>query len=304
MSLSTSNSEVTVPKANRPGDLLGDELVICPSNEDINPKRWAARRRRLYFVLAWLPPLLVGLVWQWGAKSGAIDERFFPAPTEIFSATTELISNGELLEHVQATVYRIGYGYPIGAALGIAVGILFGRSSWLRAMFEPSLSAAYTVPKLGIFPLLLLIFGIGETPKIVLVGASTFLMVTIGTMAATASVPSAFLDVGSVFKASRRARFFEIILPAALPQIFVSLRLAIGLSVLVVIATEFINASEGVGFLIWNSWQLFQPAPMYVGIVTSAVLGVAGAMLMSLLERLSMPWLRNQRGGSKNRPML
>jgi sulfonate transport system permease protein len=169
---------------------------------------------------------------------------------------------------------------------------------WARAAFQPSVIAAYTIPKLGLYPLLLLIFGIDDTPKVVLVAISTFLLVTISAAGAVANIPQNLLDVGRAFHASRRMQFLEVILPSALPEIFTLMRIAIGMAILVVIGTEFVNARDGVGFLIWNSWTLFQPEPMYVGMVISGIMGVVATSLVGLLEKVAMPWRSTRRGKS------
>lgn len=264
--------------------------VICPTARDTDPGLYVARQRRLHFMLAWLVPVVLIALWAAGVHSGFIDARFFPSPETVASEAADLVRSGELWKHVLATSRRVAAGFPIGAVPGILFGLFLGRFAWARAAFQPTVTAAYTIPKLGLYPLLLLIFGIDDMPKIVLVAVSTFLLVSISAAGAVANIPQNLLDVGRAFHASRRMQFFEIILPSALPEIFTSLRIAIGMAILVVIGTEFVNARDGIGFLIWNSWTLFQPEPMYVGMVVSGILGVVATGAVSLLESIAMPW--------------
>jgi NitT/TauT family transport system permease protein len=214
----------------------------------------------------------------------------------------DLIKSGELWKHVVATSRRVLLGFPIGAIAGVLCGLFLGRIPWARAAFQPTVTAAYTIPKLGLYPLLLLIFGIDDTPKVVLVAVSTFLLVTISATGAVANIPQNLLDVGRAFHASRRMQFLEVILPSALPEIFTSMRIAIGMAILVVIGTEFVNARDGIGFLIWNSWTLFQPEPMYVGMVVSGIMGVIATGAVGVLENIAMPW-RSSRPGKGRKPV-
>jgi ABC-type nitrate/sulfonate/bicarbonate transport system permease component len=278
------------------------ERVILPTARDIDPHAHAVRERRLYFLLAWLAPVVIILLWAAGVHSDLIDARFFPSPETVASEAIDLVSTGELWKHVWATTRRVALGFPIGAVTGIMFGLFLGRFAWARAAFQPTVTAAYTIPKLGLYPLLLLIFGIDDMPKVVLVAISTFLLVCISAAGAVANIPQNLLDVGRAFHASRRMQFFEIILPSALPEIFTSLRIAIGMAILVVIGTEFVNARDGIGFLIWNSWTLFQPEPMYVGMVVSGIMGVLATGAVGLFEDVAMPW-RSKRRGKRNKPV-
>src|SRR3546814_15399341 len=126
-------------------------------------------------------------------------------------------------------------------------------------MLRPSVTAAYTIPKLGVFPLLLLIFGIGDTPKLVLVGATVFLLVALATADAAAGVPAGVKDVGQAFGASYPRKLIEIVLPSSLPGLFTSLRLSMGFSLLIVIAPEFVNGRQTLGSPTWHTWHLFPP---------------------------------------------
>jgi len=280
---------------------IDSERIIKPSARDINPHAFAVRQRRVYFGLAWLAPIAFILLWAAGVHSGFIDARFFPSPETVADEGIDLIKSGELWKHVVATSRRVLLGFPIGAIAGVLFGLFLGRIPWARAAFQPTVTAAYTIPKLGLYPLLLLIFGIDDTPKVVLVAVSTFLLVTISATGAVANIPQNLLDVGRAFHASRRMQFLEVILPSALPEIFTSMRIAIGMAILVVIGTEFVNARDGVGFLIWNSWTLFQPEPMYVGMVVSGIMGVIATGAVGVLENIAMPW-RSSRPGKSRKP--
>jgi ABC-type nitrate/sulfonate/bicarbonate transport system permease component len=265
-------------------------VTIGPSERDRNPVRWAARRRRLELLLPWAVPTAVFAGWEILARTEVVDRRFFPPPSTIASHAATLIANGIFLTDAEATVFRVVSGFLIGAAIGVMVGLLMGGIQAARMAFTSSLAALYTVPKISILPLLLLIFGLSETPKVILVAFSTMLLVSINTLDAVVNVPYKYIEAGRAFGASGFTLFREIVVPAALPHIFTGLRLGAGMAVLVVVGTEFVAANTGLGYLIWNSWGIFDPASMFVGIVAAACLGVIANQLIGLAERWLVRW--------------
>lgn len=195
-------------------------------------------------------------------------------------------------EHLKASLSRIFFGYLWGCLGGLLFGLIIGRTRIIKAALEPTIVALYTIPKLAILPLLLLIFGIGETPKVLLIAISVFFIVLINTMGALESISPSHLDVAKTFEFGRLNTIRHIILPSALPQIFVGFRLAAGVGVLVVVGAEFVAARSGLGFLIWNSWSIGIPTRMYIGIVSIALIGVIVNSLLRGLQRLLLPWDR------------
>lgn len=270
----------------------GVDVVIKPLKRDEDPSGWETRRRWRGRAFATAGPLLILCLWQLASSSGWIDERTFSSPAQVYFATIEMAQSGALLEHLGATGSRISLGYVVGAAFGVVLGLLVGWSDLVRRASRPTLSALYTVPKLGIYPLLLLTFGLGETAKIVLVGISTFLIVVLATIDAVSQVPTSYIEAAKSLNASRLTIFLEVVVPASLSRIFTSLRLGIGHAILVVIGTEMVSSNDGIGYLLWSGWNLFRAEQMFVGIILSALLGVVATALVSAVERLSMPWHR------------
>lgn len=261
-----------------------------PGKAELDPHRHRIRRRRIERGLAVAVPIVLFLLWQLAASADAIDTRFFPAPSTIWSTGVDLVRDGQLQQDIRASFGRIIIGFVAGSAVGVFVGIAMGMIRMIRAAFEPLMYALWTVPKLAVLPLLLLIFGLGETPMRILVAINCFFLALIPTIAAVGSVPEAFHEAALSFKATRWQVLRHVVLPAALPQIFVGLRLAAGASVLVVVAAEFVQGNTGLGHLIWNSWTLFLADRMYVGIVVVAVTGAAFTLLVAAIGRKLAPW--------------
>lgn len=270
-------------------------LVRRPGPAERDPRKYSAKRRRLEHGLAWIAPILFVLLWQFTSSSHAIDPRFFPAPLSLWGTFVDLLKSGELQTDIWASFQRVLIGFAFGSVSGIIVGVILGMSRTLRAALNPFLSAMYVVPTLAILPLLLLIFGTGNLPLILLIAIAIFFFMWLSTMQAIINVDESYLEAGRSFGANRLQMFRHVLFPAALPQIFVGLRLSAGMSVLIVVGIELVEGTHGLGVLIWNSWSLFQAKPMYVGIVTVSVLGAAFVLLMGLISRVATPWSKSSR---------
>lgn len=268
----------------------GAVVVRKPGLEEREPARFRKRRRRLETTLAIAVPLVLLGLWQIAASRAWIDTRFFPSPTSIWSSGVSLVQSGSLQEDMYYSFRRVLIGFLLGCGTGILGGILLGMSRVVRAALEPLIYAMWTVPKLALLPLLLLIFGLGEMPIIILIAINCFFLVLIPTLAAIVGVPFEYREAASSFEATRLEMLRHVLLPAAIPQIFVALRLAAGASILVLVAAEFVQGDTGLGHLIWNSWTLFLANRMYVGIVVVAVAGALFTMLIAAIGRRIAPW--------------
>jgi len=241
-------------------------------------------------LLAVLTPLVLLGFWEIAARSGIVDARLFTPPTQIVARGAEMIATGELWGHVAATTLRLLAGYVIGSALGVLAGLLMGVSRPVRAALGPTFTALYALPKIAILPLLLLIFGLTETPKVLAVVISVFFVVQINTLAGIVQIDGRILEAARAYKATGWRLFRYILLPGATPAIMTGLRVSAGMSVIVITAVEFVASNDGLGYLIWNSWQLFQPKDMYVGLITVSLIGALMTGLIILLERVLLPW--------------
>lgn len=250
--------------------------------------------------LAVSTPLALLLVWEVMGRTGAVDVRIFPPPTQIASDGVDLIRSGRLQEAFGATVVRLVVGYATGAAAGIAVGMAMGLIRPIRAALDPLFSALYALPKIAILPILLLIFGFSETPRILLITFGVFFILQINTLSGMRHVDVRLMEAAAAYRARGWRRFRFVLFPATLPAIFTGLRVSAGMAVIIVTSVEFVAADNGLGFLIWNSWQIFQPGTMYVGMATVALLGAALTGLIVWAERVAVPW-RNDRNSGRSR---
>ncbi|MGW2656975.1 ABC transporter permease [Streptomyces sp. NPDC001478] len=275
----------------------GEQLLVrSPGPRELDPVRAHRRRRTLEVALAVAVPLVLVLLWQLAAARSWIDARVYPAPSTILADGWDRAADGELWPDVRATLKRVLAGYAVGTVAGYALGLLMGSLALVRAALEPLLDALYVVPKLALLPVFLNMFGLGEGPQIALVAATVFFFVWISTMAAVLAVPSGHRDAGQVFGASPWQMFRHVLLPASLPAVLVGARIAAGVAVLVIVASEQIAAADGLGHLIFDSRALFRNDVMFVGIVCVAVLGVVFSEVVRIAGRVLTPWAPRDRG--------
>jgi sulfonate transport system permease protein len=283
----------TQASAAAPADATAGHEVVRQAVESL--RRTERRKRRVDLALAIATPVLLIALWQLAAEENWIDPQIFTPPSGIASAAGSLASSGVLFSDLGVTVARLLVGYVIGAAAGILVGILLGLTRPLRAALSPLFTALYAVPQIALLPLLLVIFGVGETAKVLTVVLVTFFVLQINASAAVRAIDPRILEAATAYKATGPKLFRHVVLPACLPAIFTGLRVSIALGLVVITATEFVASNNGLGFLVWNSWQLFEPNDMYVGLVVIALVGVILTAVISLLERVSLPWVHRGR---------
>lgn len=254
------------------------------------PRRTAGLAAAGEQIVAVLSPLLLVAFWEGLVRVGALDARFFPAPSSIAGTFAEVTRSGELATHVAASLRRVLLGLLFGGVPGLVLGLAMGLSRWARAALNPIIAATYPIPKSAILPLVMLIFGLGDASKVALVAIGVFYLVLINTTAGVLGIPPIFLDVGRNLGATRLQVFRTIALPGALPLIFTGLRLGLGIGLILIVIAEIVGARSGVGYMIWQAWTIFQVERMYVGLVVIAVLGWLAALLLDALERRMIPW--------------
>jgi ABC-type nitrate/sulfonate/bicarbonate transport system permease component len=264
-----------------------NELRIVPRAE--HEPGWR-RVIRSNAAMAVLSPALLLAIWEIAGRLGWLDQRFFPVPSSILSELVSLIGSGELLVHLGWTVQRVAIGFCMGAIPAVLLGLVMGLSPVLMATLRPIIAAIYPIPKIALFPLIMLIFGLGETSKWVIVAIGVFFQVFFSTLAGVANIERIYLDVARNFGASRWQAYRWIAMPAALPFIFTGCQLGIGMALIVVVVAEQFGTKMGLGYLIWRSWQVFEVRDMFVGLMMVAALGYGIQLAMGSLEGWVIRW--------------
>lgn len=247
-------------------------------------------RRTQELLLTVAGPLIVLLIWEALSRTETIDPRFWPAPSTLWPTFLTLVREKDLLGDIGISLGRIGAGFVLGTIPGVLLGLAMGLSWPVRAVLMPIASAIYAIPKIAVLPLMIIMFGIGEMSKIVLVAISIFFLVALNTMAGVLQIDAQFHDVAANLGASRWQQFWTVALPGSLPSIFTGMRLSLGFALVVIVGAEFLAADRGIGFMIWKNYQILRMKEMFVGLVLTGIIGWLLALLIDLVERVVVPW--------------
>jgi NitT/TauT family transport system permease protein len=245
-----------------------------------------SKERLLYLI----SPIGLLAAWQLLLMAGLGDRRFIPTPSDIAWRYWEMLASGELLDHTAITLYRVLAGFLIGSIPGIAVGLLMAMFRPVRIFIDPLIASLFPIPKIALMPLFLLAFGFGDASKIAVVAVAVFFPVVINTYSGAINIDKIYWDVAKNYGASQQVMFRRIVFFGALPMIFAGLRIGLAVSFIVLVASEFVATKAGIGYLIWNSWELLQVDVMFVGIVTVGILGLVATVMLQEIERLVIPW--------------
>jgi NitT/TauT family transport system permease protein len=267
------------------------------------------RKDYIYRLVSFLSPFIVLLLWELMVRIEILNPVFFPSLGKIASSFAAMVTTGrneigelvlvgpgaggELWEHLSISLQRIILGFLLGAIPGTIIGLLMGWSKAVRAFVDPIVAATYPIPKISLLPLLIVIFGLGEMSKVVTVAIAGFFLILISTAHGVMRIDPVLVDAAQNYGATGWKLFIKVILPASLPAIFTGLRLSLGVSLLIIVAAEFVAANRGIGYLIWISWSVLSVGKMYVGLVVIAALGLLFTNGLERLGKALMPWAQD-----------
>ncbi|OXJ10247.1 ABC transporter permease [Burkholderia sp. HI2500] len=255
----------------------GRHALAAPPHRAAAVKRWSWR------LAPWLLPALLFALWSIGSARGWIAPQILPPPERVFDALKDLATSGDLVRHTLISLQRVLVGFAAGTLLGFATGVALGLSRTLEAYVLPSFNALVQIPVLGWLPFLLLLVGVGEPLKYLLIAHAALVPVTLSTLQGFRQTPPALDEVASVFGYTRRQRIVHVVLPAAIPTLATGVRLAFTKSWLALVVVELVASSEGLGYLIVYGRQLFQLDLVMAAVI---VVGAVGLLINRLLDAL------------------
>lgn len=229
-------------------------------------------------------------LWEALVRAGALRASFFPPPTEVARTLAALAGGRELWGHVAATVARLGAAFLLAVVPGTALGLAMGWWGPVRLAADPLVRLLFPIPSIAFFPVVIFYLGLNEMGLIITAAITPFLLIVVQASAAVGRLDRTLLEAGRHYGAAGGRLFTRVILPAALPPLFVGYRLALGVGLIVTVAAELVMGKGGLGGFLWHSWQILRIEDMYAALVLIAGLGVLVTYgLEALAERL-MPW--------------
>ncbi|WP_193048358.1 ABC transporter permease [Mycolicibacterium baixiangningiae] len=243
---------------------------------------------RKWTLIRWASPLVLLALWQVGSAAGLIPQDVLPAPSLIVEAGIELIGNGQLADAIRVSGIRVVEGLLLGSTVGVVLGTAVGLSRWVEATVDPPMQMVRALPHLGLIPLFIVWFGIGELPKVLLVALGVSFPLYLNTFSAIRQVDPKLFETAQVLGFSFWQRFRTIIVPSAAPQVLVGFRQSLAIAWLTLIVAEQINADKGIGFLINNARDFLRIDIIIFGLVVYALLGIATDAGVRALERRAL----------------
>jgi len=229
-------------------------------------------------------------IWELGSRLGVIPPRVLAAPSTVIATFWELTVSGELPSNLLVSLARAAAGLTIALVVAVTLGLASGLSRWGETLIDPLMQIKRTIPVLALTPLFIVWFGIGEVPKVALIAVSATFPLYLNLFAGVRGVDVRLVEAARSFGLSGQSLVREVILPAALPSFFVGLRYALGVSVLVLVVAEQINAQAGLGHLVNNARDFMRTDIIVVCLLVYALLGLGADALVRTLERKALAW--------------
>jgi len=241
---------------------------------------------------AWLLifPAVALPVWIIGSARGWLPEQILPRPADVLHTLGEMIASGELAQHAGISLLRVVLGFAVGAGAGLVLGAAMGLSRRVDDHVRPLFTAIAQVPALAWIPLAMLLLGIGETLKIVVIAKAALVPVAMNTSAGIANVPRALVEVGETFRFSPWQMLRHVVLPGSVPPIFTGLRYGLTHAWIALVSVELLASSEGLGYLLVWGRQMFWLDTVLVAMIVIGIIGFASDKLLASVETRLQRW--------------
>ncbi|WP_409192294.1 ABC transporter permease [Bradyrhizobium sp. RDM4] len=232
--------------------------------------------------------------WTVVTEMGWANELFLPKPQAVWAAFVKTMTKGyqgaTLLQHLGASLYRILTAFALACVVGIPLGVLMGVSRNARALLNPLIEFYRPLPPLGLYTLLVMWLGIGESSKLSLLFLAGLPGIVISTIQAVTSVDPVYVRAAQSLGATRRDLLFHVYLPAAGPLILAGMRISLGFTYTVLVAAEIVAASAGIGWMIWDAAKFLLSDVVIMGLIVLGLTGVVLDLAMRAIAKLLMPW--------------
>lgn len=225
-----------------------------------------------------------------------ISTLLFPTPSMIAQTFISLVSSGQFFENLNISIIRALLGFIIGGGLGLLFGIIVGLSRKVEKAVDPTFQMIRMIPHLAVAPLFILWFGIGEESKVLLIAKGAFFPTYINTYLGIRNVDQKLIEVSEILQFSRRKKITKLIIPAALPNVLMGLRISLGISWLGLVVAELIASTSGLGYLMSDARQFGQTSLVFAIIITFAIIGKLTDSFVQLLENRLLSWRDNYQG--------
>lgn len=253
-----------------------------------------ANRSSGYVLAAVLSPLVILALWTLVTAQKAVAPTILPPPGQVLASLLDMVQRGysgvPLLTHVSASLHRVFVAFICGSILGITIGLVRGRVPLVDAIFLVPSEIVRPIPPLGLIPLFILWFGIGELSKVLLIFMSVFLIMMVNAQAGASAVTQDSLRAAQSMGATRLQIFRFVVFPSALPQIMTGLRVSMGTGLTILVASELLGGDRGLGFLILDASSFFRTTYVFAGVAIIGAIGLVSDRVIAYLGRRIVHW--------------
>ncbi|MFE3975189.1 MULTISPECIES: ABC transporter permease [unclassified Peribacillus] len=235
-------------------------------------------------------PVVVLIAWQSLGSVGILPAQLFSSPLLIVTTFIDLVQSGEMGMHLQISLTRALLGFALGGFLGLLLGVIVGMQKKSEEYLNPSIQMLRTVPLLAITPLFIMWFGFGELSKVLLIALGAFFPLYLQTFLGLRNVDKKLYDVARILEFGRLEQITKLMIPAALPNILLGIRLALSAAWMCLVVAELLGADRGVGFMIQDARSFMQTDVVFVGIIIFALAGKISDSFVRLLENHLLKW--------------
>jgi ABC-type nitrate/sulfonate/bicarbonate transport system permease component len=265
-------------------------MAMSETVSDTSRVRAARWQSRFYFVIAWLPLIVLLIAWELTTRSGLVTPFMLPPLSAVFGRIMEDAASGELASAVGTTLWRALMGFGISAVGGISLGILISQYKAVRWFFDPIISVGFPMPKIAFLPIMILWLGLFDVSKITMIAFNAIFPVVTATIAGIEGVEKQIIWSAQNLGASRKRLMWDILMPAALPQILTGLQVALPIALIVGILTEMAMGGYGVGATMQTASRMADSPGVFAGIIEIAIVGYVLVQAMAFVRRRLLMW--------------
>lgn len=279
-------------------DIIAAEV---PQTRFVSDPVRRVRRRRLGPGRRWpgarlLGPVVLLALWSTASATGVLDPRILSAPWQVFATAVHLAQAGTLQTNLLISVQRAVIGLAVGVVAGTTLALVAGLSRIGESLVDGTMQVQRAIPSLALLPLIILWLGIGETMKVVIIALGVAISIYINTYAALTAIDSRYVELAETLGLTRWRFLRKVVVPGTMPGFFVGLRLGVTASWLALIVVEQINATSGIGYMMFQAQQYAQTDVIVVGLLVYGIFGFVSDALVRLFERRVLAWQRTLAG--------
>lgn len=276
---------------------MSDTIILTGTNKTGDTRRKNFNLEKLVFARRYASPILLVCLWQLACSSGLLSTRLVASPAQIAETGWTLVRDGTLPYNLGVSLLRAASGLGIAISVGVVLALISGLSRLGEDIVDAPLQILRTLPALALVPLFILWFGIGETPKILLVALGATFPIYLNLHKGIRTIDPKLLEMTSTLGLSRWQTIRDVFLPGALPDFLTGLRYAVGVSWLMLVVAEQVNAESGIGHMMMDAEDFLRTDIILVGLLVYGLLGLLSDQIVRFLEATLLAWRPDRRKG-------